>query len=90
MTLLVLVIIAISTSVFIHVSMVFMNQVTPYTQVTTIGSVEDGKSDEQKVKDVEDPNETRDESEGIERKGINDCSYICPLKSRVKVVQVTS
>lgn len=90
MILLFLVIIAISTSVFVHVSLVLMTRYTPYSQITIRESIEDDESDKQKMKNVAEPKETREENNSIERNHINDCSYICPLKNRVKVIEYTN
>lgn len=90
MILLFLVIIAISTSVFVHVSLVLMTRYTPYSQITIRESIEDDESDKQKMKNVAEPKETGEENNSIERKHINDCSYICPLTNRVKVVEFTN
>jgi len=87
MTLLFLVIIAMSTSVFVHVSLVLITRFTPYSQITSIDSSED---DKQEVENVAEPKKTGEETNSIERKHINDCSYICPLNKRVKVIEFTN
>ena len=90
MTLLFLVIIAVSTSVFVHVSLVLITRFTPYSQITSIDSSEDDEADKQEVENVAEPKKTGEENNSIERKHINDCSYICPLNNRVKVIEFTN
>ncbi len=90
MTLLFWVIIAISTSVFVHVSLVLMTRFTPYSEITSIDLREEDEPDKQKVENVAEPKETGEENNTIERRHINDCSYICPLTNRVKVIEFAS
>ena len=90
MILIFLVIIAISTSVFVHIS---LDLAYPYKSDSDIYNLEpviDDVEDKHKVMDLEEPNETIEENNSIERKHIQDCSYICPLKNRVKVIEYTN